>query len=151
MAQPRFYFKNKKSILKDLSNQEIDVAIALYRQKESTEKIVLQLNIKTEIKRINLYKHLPYERSASKCSCGDTLYYKIPANTIQPRQHVQCLSCGHYEAPWCPCQACVQYRNLRREEGMKEFFTCMTEHLFPEGKVYDESFEYSKENTVTFK
>lgn len=151
MAQPRFFFKNKKSVLQILTDQEIELAIALYQRKESIEQIKLQLDIKAEIKRINLYKHLPYEISANKCSCGDTLYYKIPANTIQSRQLVQCLSCGHHEAPWCMCDECITMRNFRREEDMKEFMTYMMEHIFPQGKEYEDPFEDTKENTSIFK
>lgn len=141
MAQPRFYFKNSKSILQTLSDSKIESVIHLYKRKIGIEKIKLQLDIKTDLKRINIYKHLPYESSSDKCHCGSILYYKVPANTIQPRQLFTCLSCGHYEARWCSCDECVKMRNIKREEGMKEFITCMMEHLFPEGKVYHGSFE----------
>ena len=148
MAQPRFYFKNINSILKELSDKEIELAIGLYQRKKEIEDVILQFNIKAEGKKVNFYKHLPYERSAVKCFCGAYLYFKISANSIQPRQLFTCLSCGHYEVPWCQCIACEQNRNLSREEGMKEFFTRMTEHLYPEGKVYDDSFEEAEENTT---
>ncbi len=142
MAQPRFYFKNSKSVLQILSDSKIESVIHLYKRKMSVEKIKLQLNIKTELKQVSLYKQLPYERSSDKCQCGNTIYYKIPANTIQHRQLFTCLSCGHSEAPGCSCVECVKMRNIRREEGMKEFMTCMMEHLFPEGKEeYQDPFE----------
>lgn len=83
MAQPQFYFKNEKSILKDLSDIDIELAIELYQTKISIEYILLQFNIKTEGKKINYYKHLPYKRSSVKCFCGAYLYFKISANSTQ--------------------------------------------------------------------
>jgi len=151
MAQPQFYFKNNKSLLKELSDKDIESAIELYEQKEAFEDILLQFNIKAEGKKVNFYKHLPYKRSAVKCFCGAYLYFKIPARSIQARQLFTCLSCGHCEVPWCQCVTCKQNRNLYREGGMKEFFTRMTEHLFPEEKVYNDSFEEFEENTTAFK
>lgn len=131
MAQPQFYFKNEKSLLKELSEKDIELAIELYRQKKSFEFIMLQFNIKEEGKKVNYYKHLPYEKSAVKCFCGAYLYFKIPAHSIQPRQLFTCLRCGHNEALWCSCDECKNIRTRNREEGTKEFITSMTKYLFP--------------------
>ena len=151
MAQLRFYFQNKRSIIKDLPDPKIELTIILYRNKESFEHIRKQVDLKSHVKQINLYKHLPYERSTKKCHCGDMLYYKTPPNSIKKsKQRFQCLACGHNDAPWCTCNECVRKRNLRREEGMKEFMTCMITYLFPEGKDYEDPFEESKENTSKF-
>lgn len=145
MAQPRFYFKNSKSVLQNLSDPKIESVIHLYKCKESVERIKQQVGIKTELKQVSLYKQLPYERSSDKCHCGSALYYKVPANKIQPKRLFTCLSCGHYEAAWCQCDACVTTRNLRREEGMREFTICMMDYLFPDEKVYaDDPFDTPK-------
>jgi len=114
-------------------------------------KDLLQFNIQTEGEKVNFYKHLPYERPATKCFCGAYLYFKISTNSIQPRQLFTCLSWGNCEVPWCQCVACEENRNLIREEGMKEFFTRLTKRLFPEGTVDDDSFEEAEENTITYK
>ena len=121
MAQPRYYFKNKKSVLKNLSENKIKLAIALYQRKESIEQIKIQLDIKSELQQINFYKHLPYERSTDNCYCGDILYQKVASNSNKANNKYICFSCGHYEAPWCTCPECVIRKNKWREEGMIEF------------------------------
>lgn len=145
MAQPRFYFKNSKSVLQNLSDPKIETVIRLYKCKMPVENIKLQLDLNTKLKQASLYKQLPYERSSDKCHCGNALYYKVPANTIQTERLFTCLSCGHYEAACCQCDACVKTRNLRREEGMREFTICMIDYLFPDEKLYaDDPFDTPK-------
>ncbi|WP_254534182.1 hypothetical protein [Sphingobacterium sp. LZ9M9] len=145
MVQTRYYFKNKKSALQNLPEDQVALALKLYQQRTPIEKIKNQLAIQGDLNKRNFYKLLPYEKSTADCYCGSKLFYKISPNTNPLKIKFLCLSCGHYEAPWCQCDECVKTRNLRREEGMREFTICMMDYLFPDEKLYaDDPFDTPK-------